>query len=601
MGKHEDILNLEVDPSHINTAQSPVIPPNLDSKQKKSSGGKKKLPTKILVIGGMVLLALVTGAVILYFMTRGVQKEDVEFQFSGPDTVESGQDVTFEIGYANNNARVTMQDTELTLTPPKGFEFISSSLTPSDQANLKWSLGEVSPKSQQLLTIHAKFYGDLNANVALKGTLTFTPSSLGEKLTAEATYAPAISSPKITLDLTAPDTLDAGSQVTYELEVTNNENSNYDNALIKFVLPKGFSTLDTTSSTIANADAPKYDKESDTWKLGVLASGQKKTITLKGRLDGVNGEQEDLVAQLLLAKDGINYIQEEASRVTVISSPSISIQQETSLSTASAGQEIRFLFTIKNTGNSPLTNLTLTDTLDSKAIDPASIRIDSNGVYKNSSVVWDNTVVSSLKLLNPNEEFKIGFSLSPYSTITTAGKEFSIVSAPKIATGSQEVAGETATVKIKTAFDITVANSPFDSKGNPLGSGPTTPTVGQTTLYRLSFTITNKYNTLENAKLVCNIPLGSTYVGNAKTTPGTMVFDSTLKNAVWTIGTMNPNNNTKDLSVATGTFDLSVTPSAPNKGEEMVLAQKCVLSGRDTFINQDVTIPLKDFITEKVQ
>ncbi len=598
MATHEDILNLE-DPSHINPAAAPIVPPQGTSKTKNVSGGKKISP-KILVIGGIILAAIITAGVVFYLLTRGVQKEDVEFQFSGPDTVKSGEEVTIKIGYANNNGRITMQNTKLTLTVPKGFEYISSSLTPADQGKLTWDLGEVAPKSQQILELRAKLYGDLDSVVKISGALTFTPSSLSKELTANADYSPSIVSPKIALDLDAPERLDAGGKIAYKLDITNNESTNYENASIKFSLPKGFAALPTSEETTTQ-DAPKYDKDSDTWKLGTLSPSQKKTISLSGRLDGASDEQEEVGVQLLLSKDGVNYVQEETSKVTVISSPSISLTQTSSAETTTQGTEIKFLLTVKNTGSSALTNLSLSDKLDSKIINPASFRIDSGGVFKDSVVSWDNTVVNNLKLLNPNQEFKIGFSLSSYKDITTTGKEFSIISTPKITTGTQEVTGNIITVKMKTTVDTTASVSPFDSNGNPLGSGPTTPTVGQTTVYRLSFSVANKYNTLQNTKLVCNIPLGATYVGTAKTTPGQVVFDSTLKNAVWTIGDLNAKTEGTGTPTATGYFDVSVTPTAPNKGSAMVLAKNCVVTGHDSFVNQDISISLKTLATEKVQ
>lgn len=598
MATHEDILNLE-DPSHINPAAAPVLPPHDAPKTKKVSGGKKISP-KMLVVGGIVLAAIITAGVVFYMLTRGVQKEDVEFQFSGPDTVKSGEEVTIKIGYANNNGRITMQNTKLTLSVPKGFEYVSSSLTPQDQGSLTWDLGEVAPKTQQILEVHAKLYGDLDSTVKISGALTFTPSSLSKELTANADYSPSVVSPKISLDLDAPEKLDAGGQITYKLDITNNESTNYENAAIKFSLPKGFTALPTPEGT-TTTDAPKYDKDSDTWKLGSMSPAQKKTITLLGRLDGASDEQQEIGVQLLLTKDGVNYVQEEASKVTVISSPSLSLTQTSSTETTTQGTEIKFLLTVKNTGSSALTNLALSEKLDSKVINPASLRIDSGGVFKDSTVSWDNTVVSNLKLLNPNQEFKIGFSLTPYKDITATGKEFSIIATPKITTGTQEVIGNVLTVKIKTTLDITSSVSPFDADGNPLGTGPTTPTVGQTTKYRLSFSITNKYNTLQNAKLVCNIPLGATYAGTAKTNPGQVVFDSTLKNAVWTIGTLNAKTEGTGTPTATGYFDVSVTPTAPNKGTALVLAKNCVVSGHDSFVNQDITVTLKTFATEKVQ
>lgn len=598
MGKQEDILNLE-DPSHINPATEPVVPQELTT-QKNNIAGGKKIPKKMLIMGIVVILVLATIGTALYFMTSRVNKDDVEFQISGPESVKSGEEVVLKIGYANNNSRVTMQDTQLVLTVPKGFEFVSSSLSPTDSKNLTWNLGEVSSKTQQIIEVRAKFYGDIDSTVPVSGSLSFTPNSVTQKITDDAKYSPAIISPKVALDLNAPDTLDAGGKVTYQLDIVNNESSNYENASIKFSLPKGFTTLPAPEGTTTQ-DAPKYDKNSDTWKLGILTPSQKKTITLSGRLDGANGEQQDIGAQLLLTKDDVNYIQEQVSKVTVISSPSILITEQSSVSVANAGDEVRFLLTIKNTGNFPLTNLALSVALTSQVVNPSSLRIDSGGTFKDSVVSWDNTVVNSLKLLNPNQEFKIGFSVSSYKDITTTGKEFSIVATPKITTGVQEVPGDAITVKVKTALDVSSKASPFDSDGNPIGTGPTTPTVGKTTVYRISFTMTNKYNTLDNAKLVCNVPLGATYTGTPKTSPGTLVFDSTLKNVVWTIGTLRAKTEGSGTAIATGYFDVSVTPSEPNKKQAMTLAKDCVMSAHDSFVNQDISVTFKNFVTERVQ
>lgn len=564
--------------SHMQNSISPVKKP-----------GIKKLP--FLVAGGFILIVIVVTTFVL--LQNRVKKEDVVLSVEGPTSVKSGDPVTFSIHYTNNNPKVALSGSKLVLHAPAGFIFVSSDLAPSDKENISWDLGEIVPSTDQSIQVTGKFFGDVNTVLKTSADLTFTPQGSNTSLTAMGDYEPSVIPPSLTVDIDAPKTLSSGGRATYVIDVKNTADATYENLVLQIATPDGLSVEKTVP-------APDTGTK-DTWSFSTLPSGKSAHIEVTGILSGTTDEQKVFGLKVQNTSNKKNYLQIPASRVTVIAAPTISLTQTASEKNINAGDKVNFSLRVKNTGNAGFSNLTLNVQLDSTVLNPQSVAVQDGGVLRGTKIVWDNTVLEQLRSLEPNSEFTVSFTVASYKTLTPRAKNFSITATPSITIGSTVIPGAPTTVKILTELTATASASAFDSNKNPVGSGPTTPKVGQTTTYRTSWTVVNMYNEVQNGKITCTIPLGATYVKNAKVPDGTnVVFDEPTKTFIWNLSTLKAKSETETGSTLNGYFDVSVTPSAPDAGRLIALTSKCTLTGHDTYTDTDISSKIENLFSLEV-
>lgn len=543
-----------------------------------------------LIIALIIVAAIVVAVIVVYFQLR-VSNDEISIRVTAEDVIKSGQETSLRISYANNDSGNTLTESSVKLSVPTNFIFVSSDLDPVSEESLEWNLGDIESGTEQSFEVRGIFYGDADAALTVAANLDFTPSGFGGEQEITSSLAINIAAPSFALDLDAPESVNAGSEVTYEFEITNTESTTYTDYQVEFIYPEGFTPT---------AQEPEPNT-GEIWQLEDFEPNETIKVTVRGRLDGTTDERKNIGVQAgNVDVEGNFFLQLSISDVTVIAAPTITVTQSSSLETANAGEQIKYIAKVTNVGNSALTNLSLRMRFDSLVVDPSSIAIDSGGRLDGTTIIWDNTVIDGLRVLEPNKSFEVGYSLSTYESLTPQEKDFTIVSTPEITSGEQTIGGEVVTTKIRTELESEVAASTFDDDGEPIGSGPTTPKVGQTTTYRTSWDFASKYNEVSNAKVSCTIPIGATYVTSKVDDRTKFVYDDVAKTFIWDLGTM-PSKTAKPSNAdIAGTVDISITPSIANSGDKMQLAKSCRFVGTDAFTNEEISFVIEEITSETV-
>ncbi len=572
-----------------------VQPLAMNTHATKTGGVKpRRLTTKmILMIVGIGVLIAISLAVYLLLTNRKPKAEDLIFTVTAPREVKAGGDVEIVVNYTNNSNRAltkVLVETEFS----SGFELTKSSVPSTGVKNNQFPMSDLSPKSQDRIVLNGRLFGDADNAVPLRAKITFVPEGYSFTLTADAESPVTIKAPSMTLDFTVPNSLHGGSTVTYDAQISNGGDHPITNIQAAFSFPDGFA--------FGSSDPALKDSK---LLIDTLDAGATKHIIVKGTLAGNEGDQKTVkLALSLLDTSGKAYTQVENEKITVISAPTLSVTQSASAEKIGPGDSVTFAITVKNIGTAALSNLVLSTTIDTNVLNPGSINISNNGVYqeKDKKVVWDNTVVEGLKLLEPNKEIQVSVSLASTPDISVSGKEFTIASKPQVQSGDKVVAGNANTVKIRTAVDFAVSRSPFDANGAPVGSGPTSPQIGKTTTYRVTWKVRNRYNDVHAARVAAVIPLGATWVGNDSVTQGAhLAYDPVQKTVIWDIGNLFAATANPVGSEATATFDVSVTPSADQKAKPIPLVTNIKFTGQDTFSIEDIAIIRDSLLADEVE
>lgn len=573
------------------TGRAAVRPLSID----RSPRGPRRMSTKLIlwVVGIGVLIAIAL-TVTLLLTSRKPKVDDLDFTVTAPSSVTTGDEVEVIVEYTNNSKKALSQ-VQVVTDFSSGFVLSETSVPGTGDKGTIFAMKDLPAGSADRIVLTGHLYGAADAAVPLKAKITFVPEGYTFSLEAQQVTPVTVKAPALTVDFDVPSNVHGGATVTYEADVANGGDKAIANVQVNFGFPDGFE--------LKEADPRLTD--SRFVLIPQLEAGQTKHIVVRGILNGDEKAQKTAKIVVGILDENKNFYQQiESNKVTLIASPTLSITQSASAEKVNAGDGITFVITVKNIGSAPLSNMVLTTKIDAPIINLSSLNISNGGIYKEADkqVLWDNTVVDGLKVLEPNKEFEVRVSLASSNPIGAFGKNFSISSKPAMKSGDLTIEGESKTVKIRTGISFTATRSAFDGGGAPVGSGPTTPQAGKTTTYRVTLKVKNLYNDLTGAKVTALIPLGASWQGHESTTQGSKpVFDSVQKTVIWDIGNLFAASGNTVGSEATATFDVSITPSSDQKGKSIPLVSSIKFFSRDDYVGEDVTAEGEALVSDGVQ
>ncbi len=222
------------------------------------------------------------------------------------------------------------------------------------------SVGSLEPGATQIFTAsytikHADLdAGQVNNTATAKGSFGETDYSDTDSETITAQQSPDIS---ITKTASQPSFNQAGEVITYTFSVTNTGNVTLSSVTVTDPLP-GLSSISPASVGSLAPNATQIFTASYTIKQANLDAGQ---VNNTATANGTFGQSD--------------YSDTDSETITANQSASIDIQKTASQpSFNQAGEVISYTFTVTNTGNVTLSNVSVSDPLNGlSAISPASV------------------------------------------------------------------------------------------------------------------------------------------------------------------------------------------------------------------------------------
>ncbi len=572
-----------------------------ENKQNKlSSESKKAFKIGALVLGGIILLlALVAG---FYKIRQSFfAQQNVSVSIGGPDNIDNDRVVSYEIKYANKN-RADLKNAIIKITYPDYFtpegnsNFISAGTTSGS-----FNLGVIKGNTAGVVVFSGKAYKPKGGLMKIVTDLSYMPSTINSRFIASDQLPVNIVSSPITINLLAPQSISSGDEVNYVFAYKNNGTTDFPNIKIKAEYPDRFN--------FSNSD-PKTSEGDNVWYVGNLSAGQEGRIVVSGKL---NGDRDNfaLVKVSIGSDSGTAFLSydDENAQTKIIASSLVVSQTVNGLSSLDidAGEKLKFEINYKNEGNIGLSDLIVTEKLDSNILDESSLSIDG-GSYdgSNKTITWKASDHSQLKRLNPGQSGKIDFSIEVKSVIPITSindKNFIVsglakIDSPDIPTpvnGNKVIASNAVNMKLNSKLILTASGYYNDAKIS--NSGPLPPKVGNETTYTIHLSAMNVSNDISNAKVEIVLPTGVMATGKIYPENEPLSYDERTNEIFWDLGTLSAGTGITS-SAREISFQIKIKPAINQVGNEAVLFNQAVFSAKDSFTNENLSFTAKGKTTK---
>ncbi len=570
--------------------------PELDEMLKHERPAPKMSPfVKKLFLSALFFFIVATGAAVYVFLGGAtfVSSKNVDISVLGPSIVPAGETLELGMSIINTN-NADLKTATLTIQYPQGAR------NPSDTSQALTfateDLGVIKAGSEITRNISLVLLGTIDETKEIKFSIEYTVEGSNATFYKDKIYEVTIGSAPITFNISSPSSVTSGEVFTTTIDVELSSDEVLKNVVVKAEYPYGYSV--TSASPAATGD-------NNLWFLGDMSPGDKKTVTLRGRLIGEDNEQRTFrfytgvsesssgdVSPRIVLDSGLNTVS--------ISRPSLGLDiafqgQDVQMYVAPAGREVSVSIRYRNNFSERLLNPWIEVSLSGSALDRFSVKPNNNGFYDslNSKVIWEISNSRGIQELNPGEGGQVTLTFSSLDGSELSGNvndialNIALSGTPVGAIGGNPISvSESRTVRIASQVNLTSFTrrtvGPFEN------TGPMPPKAEERSTYTIGLNVSNTRGDFRNAKVTAKLGPSVEWVG-ASSEGENISYQESSNTITWDIGELSSGAGFSSAA-RQAFFQVAITPSIAQIGTAPSLVTSIVFTGTDEATNETVTL-----------
>jgi hypothetical protein len=555
--------------------------------------------TKLFIFSIIIfILALGAGAYLLFKGSNIVSANNIEISINGPVSVAGGEPVSFDVQVTNKN-NIKLETVDLAIDFPAGTVDVDD--TTKELKSIRELIPDIEPGSQGTKNIKAIVYGEENSKKEIKVTVEYRVKGSSAVFQKQKIFDLLVSSSPLNLSVSSFTEVNSGQEFEFTLTMNSNSKETIKNLLISASYPFGFSF---TSSSI------KPLADNNVWKIGDIPPGGKKTLKIKGKLDGQDDEMrvfrfntgaQSVKNDKQIGTEYVSAIQEISIKKPFIS-VGVSMDGESELQeyVGKFDTPIQVEITYFNNLDTAIINGEVHAKLSGNAFDKVSV-VPGQGLYvsANNEIVWNPITTSDLRNIGAGESGRVSFSIIPRNngtqtkplsnpeinlSVSVQGKRNSENNVPESIVSS-------ANRKIKVSSDIALSGQVVRSTGPFENIGPIPPKAEQTTTYTVVWTVDNTSNAVSGAEVRSSLPSYVRWVGSINPSDEDISYNKVDGQVVWRLGGLN-NTSSRESRRRQVSFQVSLTPSITQVNQIPIIVNDATLTAQDDFTNQPLNSSL---------
>ncbi len=614
--KEEKINDLERDlysrdAQEITTKQRPALSPH----EKMSQYGWKQDEKPVAEVAeethqvekGSIITKIFLASVVFFVVAAGIaayiilggfnviSSKNVDISVRGLISVAAGEDISLDIIVKNNN-NAALESGTMYVQYPEGARMADDVTRELIRDQIPF---EGVPAGGTITkTVHAVLFGQKDSVQQIKISTDYKAVGSNATFSKEKTYEITIKSSPILMTVDVPKEVNSGQEIAITIDVASNSNTIVRNLLVKAEYPFGF-------NFISSSPDASFDK--NIWRIGDFNPKEKRTIVIRGRIDGQNEEERTFRFTTGTAKENdekvlaVDYV--SVQEPLFIKKPFIGLKlvlggNDSSESVVSAGEKIQG--TLYWTNNLPITinDAQIDVTLSGAGLDRAQVQPGVGGFFRSvdNTIHWDKNSLPDLQSLEPGESGIVSFTFGSRAAsqdLLAQGRDLNI-SVEAAAKGTrvqgnvpQEVRS-TASGLAKIGTSLVINGRALYSIGPFENTGPMPPRVERKTTYTVALNLSNAFNDVSNIILTTELPPYVRWTGKISPASEQLQYNDSTRTVTWTIpdlragvGYISPSKEAH--------FQIELEPSLNQEGSTPDLTTDLRVSGRDQFTGLTVS------------
>lgn len=562
-------------------------------------------------LAGALLFFLAAVGIALYMFSVGaneVSSANVDIQIVGPASVASGEQVDLGISLINKN-RTALKDVVLTITYPDGARMKDDSAEPLIRTTQ--DLADIAKGSTYNTATKLYLFGDKDVAKTLTFTLEYTVTGSNARFTKEKKYDVLIGSSPLLINVSAPQEINSGQQVSLQVTVTSNSGSLLKDVMVRAEYPYGFTYNRATVE-------PENDKQ--TWNLGDLKNGDKKVFTIVGTV--IAQDNEERTFRFL---SGVAGVDGELETILGTAMPTISIRKPffntvfsiggdtADIVGARAQERLSSELSLTNSLADSLSNVVLEVRMSGAALNKSGVRVADGGFYQSNQnvILWDKNTNQKFEFLRPGDRLSVRFDLQDFVAPPSMRNpeitfDVTMKGVRSLAGGGVDNVTSTVTKTLRFFTDLTLKATSLRS-GVLQNSGPIPPRREEPSTYTIEWVLSNTHNDVQRAQVRTILPVYVDWMGVVSPNTESVSYDPDTRTITWNAGTVGAlagyaHSPKKVL------FQVRLNPSISQVGTSPWLTERITISGMDMFVNKafstqsdPVTTDTADGFSGKVQ
>jgi hypothetical protein len=454
-------------------------------------------------------------------------------------------------------------------------------------------VGDIKPGGIGQKTVSAVLYGEENSKKEMAVTISYRVNGSSAVFQKQKTFEVIINSSPLSLTVDSYKEITAGEQFEMKVNISSNSNEVIKNLILKAVYPFGFEYISSEPKTVG---------DSTTWNIGDIPPNGKRTVVIKGKLQGQNDETRVFRFQIgsenknvsnTIGTEFVSYSEEISIRKPFLDvGIDIDNNVENTEYIGSFDRPENVSVTWFNNLDVPVNDAEIHVKLSGNAYDKISVSPDK-GNFKSADneIVWNKITNEELSSIPAGGSGKVSFNIIPKEKsdakgitnpgikidVSVSGKRLSETNVPeKIASGASR--------KVKLSSNLNISSQIVRNTGPFQNTGPVPPKAEKETTYTVIWTVDNTVNTISGAEVKSSLPVYVNFVGKTSPSDEDIQYNPNTHEIVWNIGNVDTQTlrNGHRRQVA---FQISFTPSISQVNSAPVLINKTTLTGQDDFTN----------------
>lgn len=557
---------------------------------------------KAAVIFGVILVLAVSFLVYLRATSNTYNDEKVKINIIGSEKVEAPARIKYEIEVRNNNL-VELEDTVAFVEGPFLGKLVQSDEVEIQNDRLaRKKLGTINKKGSKKFFVEVDFLASKQDQTYINVRLEYQPKNFSSQFSAKASKDVLVYPSSLSLKIVPTSQAASGEKIMIEAFIKNESELARENIFVEINYPEEFSFL---------AGEPEPNTGNNRWLIKKIGPREERKIKIEGTLDGLYETVKQIHGALKEEYSGGERVIFEAEAVVKMVTDRVVLQQVVSQESVYAGGNLTYNIFFRNSSPVPLRDLILTQHISSAVINKELIQPANGGFYnsRENTITWKASDVPELKVLEPNQQAKVSFTVALQDNLPTKSKEdknFKIVSQAEIHSldidspigHNKKIFSSNKEVSVNSKL---ILEREIVQKDEIISTeGPIPMEVDKETTFLVKLKVLNTSNDLKNVILKTSLPSGVAWKNQVEPTNSGVEFNERTNEMSWLIGTVEAHTGFSKPALSL-VFKVGITPSQNQIGYSPELLNALIISADDTFTKKKIQYEFKGANTNEVK